>query len=396
MKRIRFVHVTFAALVAALAVPAAGVSKGSAVPSSVGKGEGKLTMVVWEGYAEKQWVAPFEKASGCKVSAKYAGSSNDMFNLMTSGGGGQYDVVSASGDASLRLIYAGAVAEVNVKLIPAYKDFYKAFQSPPHNTVDGKHYGVPYMYGPNFLMYNADVVKPAPTSWDVTWEPTLDGQPNPYAGKITGYDVPIFIADAAMYLKAHQPDLGIEDPYELTEDQLNAAVDLLAQQKPMISKYWSLYTDEIDGFENGDMVAGTAWPLNLSTIELDAKVPVDQVVPSEGVTGWADTWMMSADAPHPNCMLEWMKYTLEPDVQAQVGLWYGAGASNGKACAILKDSLGADADLADTVRYGECGNIDFLNSIYFWKTPQADCGNGEDNCMDYSVWQDRWTSVRAG
>jgi len=165
VKRIRFVHVTFAALVAALAVPAAGVSKGSAVPSSVGKGEGKLTMVVWEGYAEKQWVAPFEKASGCKVSAKYAGSSNDMFNLMTSGGGGQYDVVSASGDASLRLIYAGAVAEVNVKLIPAYKDFYKAFQSPPHNTVDGKHYGISIQFGPNVLMYNTKSFKNKPTSW---------------------------------------------------------------------------------------------------------------------------------------------------------------------------------------------------------------------------------------
>ena len=164
MKRIRFVHVTFAALVAALAVPAAGVSKGSAVPSSVGKGEGKLTMVVWEGYAEKQWVAPFEKASGCKVSAKYAGSSNDMFNLMTSGGGGQYDVVSASGDASLRLIYAGAVAEVNVKLIPAYKDFYKAFQSPPHNTIKGVHYGISLQWGPNTLLYNTTKVKPAPTS----------------------------------------------------------------------------------------------------------------------------------------------------------------------------------------------------------------------------------------
>ena len=169
MKRIRFVHVTFAALVAALAVPAAGVSKGSAVPSSVGKGEGKLTMVVWEGYAEKQWVAPFEKASGCKVSAKYAGSSNDMFNLMTSGGGGQYDVVSASGDASLRLIYAGAVAEVNVKLIPAYKDFFKAFQSPPHNTVDGKHYGISIQFGPNVLMYNTKSFPKKPTSWSAIY-----------------------------------------------------------------------------------------------------------------------------------------------------------------------------------------------------------------------------------
>src|SRR4029077_4263220 len=112
-----------------MAVPAAGVTKSDAVPTAVGKGEGKLTLVAWEGYTEKQWVAPFEKATGCQVSTKYAGSSDDMFNLMTSGGGGQYDMVSASGDASLRLIYAGAVAETNVRLIPSYKNFFKAFQS---------------------------------------------------------------------------------------------------------------------------------------------------------------------------------------------------------------------------------------------------------------------------
>ena len=141
MKRIRFVHVALVALVGALVIPAAGVSKSTGVPTSVGAGEGKLTLIAWEGYTEKQWVAPFEKQTGCKVSAKYAGSSNDMFNLMTSGGGGQYDMVSASGDASLRLIYAGAVAEVNVGLVPSYKDFFKAFQSPATNTVGGKHYG---------------------------------------------------------------------------------------------------------------------------------------------------------------------------------------------------------------------------------------------------------------
>ena len=93
--------------------------------------------------------------------------------------------------------------------------------------VDGNVYGVPYMYGPNFLMYNTDVVTPAPTSWDITFEPELNGAPNPYAGKITAYDSAIYIADAAMYLMAHNPDLGITDPYELTQEQLDAATELL-------------------------------------------------------------------------------------------------------------------------------------------------------------------------
>ncbi|MFN2545150.1 MAG: ABC transporter substrate-binding protein [Actinomycetota bacterium] len=364
----------------------------------IGPGEGKLNLVAWAGYVEDgtspggkayDWVNPFEQKTGCQITVKYADSSDEMVALMRQGGGKVYDGVSASGDASNRLIAGGDVAAINVKLIPDFENVIEPLQSPAHNTVDGVHYGVPYMYGPNFLMYNTDVVKPAPTSWDITWEAD-----SPYAGKITGYDVPIFIADAALYLKAHKPDLGIEDPYELTSAQLDAAVDLLKQQKPLVSKYWSLYTDEIDGFENGDMVAGTAWPLNLSIVEADGKVPVGEVVPSEGVTGWADTWMMSAEAPHPNCMLEWMKWTMRPEVQSEVAIWYGAATSNVKACDITRKALGKDADLVDTVRYGNCGDVDFLKSLYLWKTPQADCGDGRDDCMDYSVWQQKWTEVR--
>ena len=177
MKRIHFVHVAALALLAALAVPAAGVSKGGAVPSAVGPGEGKLTLVAWEGYTEKQWVAPFEKLTGCKVSVKYAGSSNDMFNLMTAGGGGQYDMVSASGDASLRLIYAGAVAETNMALIPNWKDFFNAFKSPANNTVDGKHYGVSVQFGPNVLMYNTKAFPKKPTSWKAIYDPANKGNP---------------------------------------------------------------------------------------------------------------------------------------------------------------------------------------------------------------------------
>ena len=147
--------------------------------------------------------------------------------------------MSASGDASNRLIASGAVAPIEPSSIPAIKPTScPTLQAPAHNTVDGVHYGVPYMYGPNFLMYNTDVVKPAPTSWDVAFEKTIDAQPNPYAGKITAYDSPIYIADAALYLKAHQPDLGITDPYELTQPQLDAAVTLLKAQAPMIGKYW--------------------------------------------------------------------------------------------------------------------------------------------------------------
>ena len=380
MKRIRFVHVALAALVGALVIPAAGVSKSTGVPTSVGAGEGKLTLIAWEGYTEKQWVAPFEKQTGCKVSAKYAGSSNDMFNLMTSGGGGQYDMVSASGDASLRLIYAGAVAEVNVGLVPSYKDFFKAFQSPATNTVGGKHYGVSLQFGPNLLLYNTAKEK-KPSSWSTIYDPKNKG-------KITIPDNPIQIADAALYLSKVKPALGITDPYELTKAQLAAAVTLLKQQRPLVKKYWGLASDQIDLFKNGGSTLGASWPYQYSQL-LAAKAKVGTVIPKEGVTGWLDTWMLSAKAKHPNCAYKWMQYISTPKAQAQQATYYGETPVNKKACAIM-----------DTITKGSCKQLSanapesYYQSIKYWKTPIADCGNGKKNCTDLRAWTTAWTQVK--
>jgi putative spermidine/putrescine transport system substrate-binding protein len=313
-----------------------------------------------------------------------------MVNLMRQGGGTEYDGVSASGDATNRLIAAGDVAAVDVtKLFSDYADVMPSLQAPAHNTVNGVHYGVPYMWGPNFLMYNTDVVTTPPTSWASVFETTLDGAPNPYAGNVTAYDSPIYIADAALYLKAHNPGLGITDPYELTLDQLTAATDLLKQQAGMIKKYWAVYTDEIDGFNSKDMVIGTAWPVNLQYTAAAGKVPVDFVIPSEGVTGWADTWMMSSHAQHPNCMLKWMEYTLRPDVQTQVAEFYGATPSNTASCDQLNADLGADA-----TSY-HCGDDAFLSQVKLWKTPLSDCGDDRGaTCTDYATWTNAWTDIR--
>jgi len=396
MKNVRTVF----AVLAVMTLVVAGCSKssttdtggtasggGAKIVDSIGQGEGTLSLVAWPGYTQKAWVAPFETETGCKVDIKYGNTSDQMVNLMRQGGGSLYDGVSASGDATNRLIAGGDVAGIDVnKLFPEYANVMPTLQSPPHNTVDGVHYGVPYMWGPNILMFNTDVVKPAPT----TWEAVFDAN-SPYAGKVTAYDSPIYIADAAMYLMSHQPDLGITDPYELSQAQLDAATTLLKTQAAMVKKYWAVYTDEIDGFESGDMVIGTAWPVNQSVIVADNKVPVSSMIPSEGVTGWADTWMMSANAPHPNCMLKWMEYTLRPDVQTQVAEYYGATPSNTGSCAQLSKDLGKDA-----VNY-HCGDDAFLSKVYLWKTPLPDCGDSRGaTCMDYNAWTQAWLNIRGG
>jgi putative spermidine/putrescine transport system substrate-binding protein len=350
-----------------------------------------LNLIAWTGYVESgktdpkvDWVTPFTTATGCKINVKFADTSDEMVTLMRQGGGTQYDGVSASGDATNRLIAHGDVAEVNTNLIPDFKDVIQSLQSPRHNTINGHHYGVPYMYGPNVLMYNTQVVYPAPTSWAPTWDAN-----SPYKGKVAAYDSPIFIADAALYLKAHNKSLGINDVYELTTKQLDAAITLLKQQAPLIKKYWAATTDETDPFSSGDMVIGTAWPYQVSFLKTEKK-PVAAVVPSEGATGWADTWMMSAHAQHPNCMYQWMKWTETPAVQDQVAEFYGATPSNAKACDILRKNIGDSAD-SDY----HCGDNTFLKNIALWKTPLQECGDSRGaTCTDYTIWQQKWQEVR--
>jgi putative spermidine/putrescine transport system substrate-binding protein len=188
-----------------------------------------------------------------------------MVQLMKSG---QYDAVSASGDASLRLIAAGDVAPVNTGLVKNYADVFDALKMQPWNSVKGVAYGIPHGRGANLLMWRTDHVKPAPDSWGVVFDTS-----SPYKGKVTAYDSPIYIADAAVYLKATKPDLGITNPYELDDKQFQASVDLLKQQATVVGEYWSDYTKEIQAFKSGSNVVGTTWQIIANLAQAD-KAPV--------------------------------------------------------------------------------------------------------------------------
>jgi putative spermidine/putrescine transport system substrate-binding protein len=349
------------------------------VLQKIGKGEGQLNLIAWEGYLQPQWVSPFEKQTGCMVNAKYAGSSDEMVSLMKNGGGGQYDMVSSSGDADLRIIYAGDARPVNISLIPSWKDFFPAFQSPAFNTVDGVHYGVSLQWGPNVLMYSTKAFPTAPTSWNVIYSTR-------YKGQITIPDNPIQIADAALYLQKTDPKLGITDPYELTQPQFQAAVALLARQRPLVKKYWALASQEISEFKNGDATVGAGWPYQVSALKA-TKFPIGSVVPAEGATGWADTWMLAAKAPHPNCAYLWMRYISTPQVQAEQAVNYGETPDNMLACTYM-----------DKIAKGSCAvyhanaPASYLQSIKLWKTPVPTCDNGKNVCVSYSEWVSAWNT----
>jgi putative spermidine/putrescine transport system substrate-binding protein len=387
VRRVRTRHVfgvvVVAAIATAFAVTAATVQAGSGLPSSIGKGEGRLNVIEWAAYTDPSFAKKFENQTGCIIHRKDAGSSQEMFQYMHAnggGGGGQYDLVSASGDASLRLIYAHDVKAVNVHLIPSWKQFLPIFKSPPHNTVNGVHYGVSVQWGPNTLIYNTKRVKPAPKNWSLIYS-------KKYAGHVTIPNNPIQIADAALYLMHTKPSLGIKDPYELTQAQLAATVKLLKAQKPKLKRFWSYPADEDTSFKNGDVWLGAGWPYQ--TLQLKANhVPVKEIVPSP-TTGWADTWMLASKAPHPNCAYKWMQYVTTPKVEAKQALVFGETPVNPKACPYM-----------NKIKKGSCAGYhlnepaSYYKTIKFWKTPIPQCGwTKKQTCMDYSQWVQAWAQV---
>jgi putative spermidine/putrescine transport system substrate-binding protein len=389
VRRIRKRHAGFvvlAAVVGALAVSAAGVEAGNATSgmvTKIGKGEGRLNLVEWPYYSDKSFAKPFERQTGCIIHRKDAGTSGDMFSAMHAnggGGGGQWDLVSASGDASLRLIYAHDVKPIDIHLIPSWKDFIPAFKSPAHNTVDGKHYGVSVQWGPNTLIYNTKKVKPAPANWNLIYS-------KKYKGHVTIPNNPIQIADAALYLMKKKPSLGIKDPYELTQAQLTATVNLLKQQKPLLKRFWNYAPDEITSFKNGDVWLGAGWPYQ--TLQLQAnKFPAKEIVPVP-TTGWADTWMLASKAPHPNCALLWMKYVTTPKVEARQAYVFGETPVNPKACPYMNK---IQKGLCKDYHLNEPGS--YVKQIKFWKTPIPQCGwTKKQSCMDYNAWVQAWAQV---
>lgn len=372
---------------AAEAPPAASVEPAAPAAES---GEGEVAIVAWPGYIERgetdkayDWVTAFEAATGCKVTVKTAGTSDEMVALMNEGG---FDLVTASGDASLRLVAGKRVQAIDTAKIPSWSTIDPRLQNAPWHTVDGVHYGVPYQWGSNVLMYNTTAFKDqAPTSWSVVFEETTlpDGKSN--QGRVEAFDGPIYIADAALYLMHHKPELGIRDPYELTEAQYKEALALLRQQKKLLTRYWHDAMVQIDDFNNEGVAASSSWPFQVNLMQADKK-PIASTIPVEGATGWADTTMMHVDAPHPRCAYLWLEHSLEPKLQGDLASWFGSVPVVLAACT-------GNALLGDT---GCATNgLDNFDRIRFWRTPTAKCSS-QNECVPYYRWVTDYVAILGG
>jgi putative spermidine/putrescine transport system substrate-binding protein len=380
------------ALLLAPALAGAATAQTTMQPrEAIGKGEGQVDIVAWPGYIERgatdkkfDWVTEFENKTSCKVNVKTAGTSDEMVALMNEGG---FDLVTASGDASMRLVAGRRVQPINVALVPSYSKIDARLQRAPWHFVNGQHYGVPYQWGWNVLMYNGKVFgDKKPTSWSVVFEEqTLpDGKTN--KGRVQAFDGPIYIADAALYLMKKKPELGIKDPYELNEAQYKAVLELLRVQRKLVGKYWHDAFVQIDDFSNEGVAASSSWQFQANILS-SKKVPIATVVPEEGATGWADTTMMHAEAKNPNCAYMWLEHSLNRKLQGDLSAWFGSVPVVLEAC-------------KDNPLLGDGGcerqGLGSFERIAFWKTPTAKCKTQNDQCVPYHKWVSDYIAVLGG
>ena len=321
--------VVLAVVALALVAASCGSSNNNSSSSSAtgpdinAQGEGKLNIVDWEGYTDPSFVKGFEKQTGCKVNDVFAGTSDEMFTKFRSGGGGQYDLASFSGDASLRAIKSGAVAPLDTSKLTNFKDLAPQLQSPTSTPQDGKHYGLSFMWGANVLIYNADKIKHEPRLLERALRPQVQGQdhgpgqPDPDRGP------------GAPVLRREEPVLDRPGDARQGQGQAQAAAPARAQVLGARDRLRRSL------FKSGDATIGAGWPLMTNDLR-KAGMNVKEVIPKEGVTGWSDSWMLSKKAKHPICAYKYMNYVTQPDMQVKVVDVTGYSPANLKTCELAR------------------------------------------------------------
>jgi putative spermidine/putrescine transport system substrate-binding protein len=368
--------------------PTSNAPATSAFTGPITSGEGELRILAWPGYAENgtndpqsDWVTPFTDATGCAVTVREIGSSDEAADLMATG---EWDVVSASGDITGTLITEQDVQPINTELLINYDDLIPALRGQQWNTQDGTVFGVPHGRAANILAFNPREISPAPTSWGITWNSSSAA-----AGRVTAYDSPIYIADAALYLMSKEPELGITNPYALDETQFAAAIELLRKQQRILLDYWSGFDRQVAELTSGEVVVTGSWQVIANAVAAGGG-SIDSVKPKEGATGWSDSWMIGSRTPHINCAYKWIDWITSPAVNAQAAEFFGEAPANPLACAETKNPDHCSVYFATAPKY--------WSDVYFWTTPSASCLDGRTDvaCVPYSEWQAAWSALREG
>nr|WP_260408238.1 extracellular solute-binding protein [Planomonospora venezuelensis] len=355
------------------ATPTATPTASPAAPASIGASEGTLRVLTFQGHVEyggtfpgANWVTPFEKATGCRVAVlDRVRSAEEMAAKLD---GGAYDVVSPPPELAGLLMAEGAVAPVDTSLVESYEDIPERLRELPALRRGETVYGIPYLWGVNRVLYR---------------EGRPDGPGALYAtGPAAIRNTPLSIADAALVLKGTEPGLGVEDPFQLTPAQLDAAERLLAEGDGAERVYWDDSLEVIRALASGSVRLAQAWPYHADLFERAGR-PV-RALGGAPVTGWADSWMLTAEPASPNCAYRWLDWVTSADVQRSAAAWTGLAPANTEAC------TGQARPVCDLYR---AQDGEGLREVFFAARPARDCGGGDGECTDYADWVNRWKKL---
>jgi putative spermidine/putrescine transport system substrate-binding protein/spermidine/putrescine transport system substrate-binding protein len=316
---------------------------------SCGKKTPTLNLLVWEGYADQSFVKAFEEQNHCKVSASYMGSSDELVAKLRGGSAGNYDVISPSSDVATMISQAGLAAPLDISKLPSYQQLSSKLRDMPLVKANGNVYGVPFMWGPNPLIYDTTAFPNAPESWASLWNPKLKN-------KISVWDDLSTVYMAAQVLGYDKPDPG--HLYNLSDQELDAVKNKLLALKPNIRKLWSTGGELTNLFENHEVVVAMGWPLMTNQLRA-AKFPVGETIPKENTTGWIDHLMITAGSDNQDLAYKFLEYMIEAQTQKKVTDVTGYAPANAQAAQFMTPEQQKNLHL---------DNVDeYQKRIYFWQ-----------------------------
>jgi putative spermidine/putrescine transport system substrate-binding protein/spermidine/putrescine transport system substrate-binding protein len=308
-----------------------------------------LSLLVWEGYADPSFLQPFEQSHHCKVVAAYMGSSDELVAKLRGGSASNYDVISPSSDVATSLVRAGLAAPLDLAKIPSYNQLSARLRDSPLVKTDGKTYGVPFVWGPNPLLYDTTAFAKAPDSWSILWDPK-------YKGKISLWDELSSVYLAAQVLGYDKPDPN--QIYNLSDAQLEAVQKKLIELKPNIRKYWSTGGELTNLFQNHEVIAAMGWPLMTNQLR-KVNFPIGEIIPKENTTGWIDHLMITAASPRKELAQEFLEYMVEAQTQKLVTDVTHYTPANPATSQLLTADERKSLHLDDADEY--------MKHIYFWQ-----------------------------
>ncbi len=308
-----------------------------------------LNLLVWEGFADPAFIKGFEESCKCKVTASYMGSSDELVAKLRGGSASNYDVVSPSSDVATMLVKSNLVAPLDMSKVPSYNLLAQKLRDLPDVKHNGGIHGVPFVWGPNPLIYDTRAFAKAPESWAELWNPK-------YKGKISVWDDLSTVYMAAQVLGYDKPDPS--RLYNLTDEELAKVKAKLLELKPNIRKIWATGGELTNLFQNNEIVAAMGWPLMTNQLKA-AKYPAGEVIPKENTTGWIDHLMITAASQNKDLAHAFLDYMIQTKTQKIVTDVTGYVPANPQTGPMLTEEQRKSLHLDDTDAY--------MSKIYFWQ-----------------------------